>query len=327
MDIYVPDYYNEFKCIADKCTHSCCIGWEIDIDSETLDYYKTIKGPLGLRLKDAIDMDGEPHFRLSDSDRCPFLNKNGLCDIICELGEEALCDICADHPRFRNYLTYGVEMGLGLCCEAAAELILTRTKPFEIISSTGADFPLTETEKYLWNVRGKLINIMQNRSMTIDQRHSAILKELGIKIRDKSLEEWCEFYLKLERLDEEWADVLYEAKNVLCGNTYDCEDLSIPQEQLTIYFLYRHMMSAVWDEDISEKVAFAVHACRMIAKISSLTCVKSVVLSCIDQVNHKVSDSLCAMIHVARMYSAEIEYSDENLWMVMTELGVRGDNF
>ena len=32
MQIIVPDYYKEFSCIADHCRHSCCIGWEIDID-------------------------------------------------------------------------------------------------------------------------------------------------------------------------------------------------------------------------------------------------------------------------------------------------------
>ena len=31
MKLYAPKYYNEFKCIADKCTHSCCVGWEIDM--------------------------------------------------------------------------------------------------------------------------------------------------------------------------------------------------------------------------------------------------------------------------------------------------------
>ena len=28
----IPDYYKEFQCIADQCEHSCCIGWEIDVD-------------------------------------------------------------------------------------------------------------------------------------------------------------------------------------------------------------------------------------------------------------------------------------------------------
>jgi hypothetical protein len=44
MKQFTPDYFNTFKCIADKCTHSCCIGWEIDVDEVTLDFYKSIKG-------------------------------------------------------------------------------------------------------------------------------------------------------------------------------------------------------------------------------------------------------------------------------------------
>ena len=36
MDIFAPSYYKKFKCIADKCHHNCCIGWEIDIDDEAL---------------------------------------------------------------------------------------------------------------------------------------------------------------------------------------------------------------------------------------------------------------------------------------------------
>ena len=42
MKQFIPDYLNSFKCIADKCRHSCCIGWEIDIDKNTLDFYKSI---------------------------------------------------------------------------------------------------------------------------------------------------------------------------------------------------------------------------------------------------------------------------------------------
>ena len=29
-----PDFYGKFKCTAEKCRHSCCIGWEIDIDDD-----------------------------------------------------------------------------------------------------------------------------------------------------------------------------------------------------------------------------------------------------------------------------------------------------
>ena len=31
-----PSYYRQFRCIGSDCTDNCCIGWEIDIDPETL---------------------------------------------------------------------------------------------------------------------------------------------------------------------------------------------------------------------------------------------------------------------------------------------------
>ena len=42
MKLYAPEYYKKFRCIADRCEHSCCNGWEIDIDSATLARYKTL---------------------------------------------------------------------------------------------------------------------------------------------------------------------------------------------------------------------------------------------------------------------------------------------
>ena len=65
MKLYAPDYYTKFACIADKCQHSCCIGWEIDIDDDTIEYYKTVEGSLGERLKNNIASDNETaHFIL-----------------------------------------------------------------------------------------------------------------------------------------------------------------------------------------------------------------------------------------------------------------------
>ncbi|MBE6783732.1 MAG: hypothetical protein E7536_06940 [Ruminococcaceae bacterium] len=28
MKVFVPQYFDEFTCIADKCPDTCCIGWE-----------------------------------------------------------------------------------------------------------------------------------------------------------------------------------------------------------------------------------------------------------------------------------------------------------
>ena len=52
MILRVPSYYKTFQCIADKCEHSCCIGWEIDIDEDSYDYYMGIEGAFGELLKE-----------------------------------------------------------------------------------------------------------------------------------------------------------------------------------------------------------------------------------------------------------------------------------
>ena len=85
MEIYAPDYYGDFVCIADKCRHSCCIGWEIDIDDNTLDYYSSVEGAFGTRLRENISQGDNPHFILGSDERCPFLNQSNLCDIYTEL--------------------------------------------------------------------------------------------------------------------------------------------------------------------------------------------------------------------------------------------------
>ena len=134
MKIVYPDYYPAFSCIADRCNHSCCIGWEIDIDQDALTRFQSAEGPMGQRLKENISLEGEPHFILGEDERCPFLNEKGLCDLILYGGEEILCQICTDHPRFRNFLPGRTEIGVGLCCEAAGQLILSRKQPVKLCS-------------------------------------------------------------------------------------------------------------------------------------------------------------------------------------------------
>lgn len=45
MILRVPEYYDEFSCIASRCKDSCCAGWEIDIDEESYEYYRNVERP------------------------------------------------------------------------------------------------------------------------------------------------------------------------------------------------------------------------------------------------------------------------------------------
>ena len=133
MKVYAPDYYAGFRCIAGACRHSCCVGWEIDVDPETMERYRAMGGALGEKLKRCIEPGPVPHFRLSEGERCPFLTDQNLCEIILRAGDGALCQICADHPRFRNYWSDRIEIGLGLACDEAARLILTSPRPLRLV--------------------------------------------------------------------------------------------------------------------------------------------------------------------------------------------------
>ena len=57
MIVRVPDYFSEFSCIAGDCKDSCCLGWEIDIDEDSYEYYQTLPGEVGERLRKGIDFD------------------------------------------------------------------------------------------------------------------------------------------------------------------------------------------------------------------------------------------------------------------------------
>ena len=121
-----PDFYDRFRCRAAACRHSCCKGWEIDIDENTLDLYRSLKGTWREKMDAAIVCDEYgAHFRLTEEERCPFLQQDGLCELIRALGEDALCDICALHPRVYELAGTYELAGLGLSCEAVCDLLLS----------------------------------------------------------------------------------------------------------------------------------------------------------------------------------------------------------
>ncbi len=312
MTEYAPEYYNNFRCIADKCKNNCCIGWEIDIDEDTYTKYKNTKGEFGKRLTQNIkNENATPCFVLDENDRCPFLNDNNLCDIIIHSGENALCEICAQHPRFHNYYECRTESGIGLCCEEAARIILTNNKSFELIVKYDDGLNITE-EDFWFDYREKLFETMRNRHKSVKDRMEQLLCFCEIKPVNFDCNNWIEFYLTLERLDKTWTDILLYTKNCLDKTDiwHFIDEYSIAAEQLIIYFLYRYTTKAVYENMTVEWIAFAILSCYMIFIIAAANGAKNI-------------DDIC---NIARMYSAEIEYSDENIDMIFNKLSNQKKN-
>ena len=302
-----PEYYKDFSCIASACRHSCCIGWEIDIDRETAAKYKAVSGQLGERMSRCIDWNcAEPHFILTEGERCPFLNERNLCDIILSLGEDAICDICTDHPRFRNYLSERTEIGLGLCCEEAARLIIGWEKPFELIEEGEGEYTIEEDA--LMDLREDIFRIMNDAERPICRRMEAAVEVCGGEKSGQSIREWARYLMSLERLDEGWTACLQR----IVGGDYDETDIGPLMHSrsrwfanLFNYFIYRHLFAAIDDYDTASPAEFALLSCRIIAALL---------------LSHGGPGDIETVAEYARMYSSEIEYSDENLGLIYDAL-------
>jgi len=187
MEYRIPHYFNDFRCVAAECEDTCCAGWAIMIDEDTLEKYKNFKGPFGNRLKNSIDWK-EGSF-LQYNKRCAFLNDDNLCDLHMEAGEHMLCDTCRDYPRHKEEYEGLREGSLSLSCIEAAKIILGCTEPVQFIifedeeeDEEFEDFDYLLFTK-LMDAREKMIQMLQNRDVDIMIRIAMVL-ELAQKMQD-----------------------------------------------------------------------------------------------------------------------------------------------
>lgn len=286
--IITPDYYKKFNCISSNCKHNCCIGWEIEIDNDTFEKYQLLKGDFSNKIRQNIKHNNTPYFKLDANERCPFLNKDNLCDIIIYYGEDMLCQICSDHPRFRNFFEGRTEIGLGLCCEQAAKIILTNQNKVSLISDTG-NLP----DDSFFAFRNSIFDVLQNRNFTITQRVQMLIDRFDIP-SPINTHSWSDFYKNLEMLDPDWENHLKNISYSQAGET----TLEVAYEQLLVYLTYRHLADALYDNMFIERISFIILSYQIIRSMN-------------------ISDSIEELLEISRMYSSEIEYSDENIYKIL----------
>lgn len=327
-EVIYPDYYRKFKCIADRCTDSCCIGWEIDIDSESVERYKHCGGNLGRRISENITVseDGTHSFILGENERCPFLNSRNLCDIYAELGEDALCKICADHPRFRSFFSDRTEIGLGLCCEAAAEIILSRRgifffenpeKPsldsFEnaLLDIRREAFQIVSEEGDVFENLDKLLKFSEAAQLALDNGEAVSAEsiydgEIPFLKGGRLSENAVEILEKMESISPEWDNMLAK----IVSENYEMafpesvrSDINEELKQAALYFIFRHFPEALDDGDVLSKAYFAAFGCAAIYVMEGVYFRKNGEISFTDRIN------------AAKLFSKQAEYSEENMEM------------
>lgn len=180
MEYTIPHYFEQFRCVAAECGDTCCAGWQIVIDDETLEKYKNVGGAFGNRLRNSIDWD-KGCFCQYDK-RCAFLNDDNLCDLHMEAGEHMLCNTCRDYPRHMEEFEGLREGSLSLSCIEAAKIILGCKEPVRFLKFQD-DVEDEEYEEFdyllftkLMDAREKMIQMLQNREVCIELRMAAVLQ-------------------------------------------------------------------------------------------------------------------------------------------------------
>ena len=100
-----PDFYNEFHCIADSCTITCCQEWKIAVDPDTNQKWKKVSAPADVpEQKKNLSAytekkDGLRVIQLDSDHRCPFLSENRLCRLVTAYDDKILSETCTTFPR------------------------------------------------------------------------------------------------------------------------------------------------------------------------------------------------------------------------------------
>lgn len=241
MTTYWPDYCQSFRCKGSSCLHTCCAGWVIGIDADSLVRFKKDPGVAG-KIKDGC-------FVLKEDGRCPFLRDDNLCEMIISRGEDYLCDICREHPRFYNEFEDHVEAGIGLVCEEACRLVLEADEEFTLVSDDGSKMELPDHVKPVFD-----------RSRPLTERFSEISggKRAASKLR-------AEIFDGMEVLDTKWSKLLGKIISDPVDEASEDEIISLNEKEFTnfaAYLLYRYKGAG----------RFAAEACYLLADLLVIGC-------------------------------------------------------
>jgi hypothetical protein len=121
-----------------------------------------------------------------------------------------------------------------------------------------------------------------------------------------SKDEWIDIYLSLENLDPLWRVYLNRAKGLEEEpKASDEEDIIL--SRLAAYFIYRYLPIAEDYEHMRAILAFCIHASEFIYTL------------------YRSQDGDITLLDAALIYSAEVEYSEENIAALIAEFDTAFD--
>ena len=319
IDIY-PDFYREFRCIANRCEDSCCKDWDIDIDSETEAFYRTVKGPLGDKIRALLETDeyGERVFRTGYG-RCPFWNEDMLCDIYIGIGEEHLSHTCANFPRVHiDYFDF-CEHLLSFACPEAARFMLSAGE--DAYADFGGEAELstcTDSEdsedymSFLLRARDMTVNYLlpEDRPFAFrladcldfnDKVQSVLDGEepVPLELDFPPCPDYgfiFEMHRDFEIMSETWRDALSDTA-AKAGKLPISEDFDRDFKKFALYYIYRYYLEAVNSGDVLYALKRIVCAYLVTGKMDAFLASEGYPLS---------------RMRILQRYSKEVEHSYDN---------------
>lgn len=266
MKIVKPTFYKTFKCIAGDCPDSCCQGWEVDADSDSLEYYKTLDNSLEIkkRIDSVLSKDEFDNtiFTLAPKKRCPFLNDENLCDMHIAIGGEHTPYTCRTFPRFIYDFGATREIGISFSCPVASDMMYN-TESFDFETELNSDLPTLndiDAEKYflLYKGRAEAYKIAKDKKKSIRERLNDLL-DLGVLLQEKLFPydeggddiAFFDVFKNPELINPEWKE---KVENFSLKQVSDTQS----NENILMYFLYKYLMQAVYDDDVLSKIKMAV---------------------------------------------------------------------
>ncbi|WP_338627281.1 flagellin lysine-N-methylase [Clostridium baratii] len=171
INIFKVSNYDKFKCIADKCKFTCCVGWDINIDTNTYNKWTKVNDDSEYLLsnvkvkqcenKDMYFINKENH------EACPFLDKQGLCYVVKNHGEEYLSSTCHMFPRIENVFDYSKELSLSCSCPEVVEIISNMDGKINIYSEDSTNF---KNDLLELKIREGLIDIIQQENLGLQYK-------------------------------------------------------------------------------------------------------------------------------------------------------------
>ena len=212
------------------------------------------------------------------------------------MGEDCLCQVCRDHPRFRSFFSNRMEVGIGFTCEEATRIILSSTDKISLIKTSkgNEEKPLDFTEQKVFEFRTAFISLIQDRTVPFIKR-----VENAIKLSNGSgvlsdFNKVKKLFLSFERVEN-----FYKKVKKLTSFTEEIsEELSIYFEHFLVNFAYRHFATAC---DTLEVRGIAISG------IISLMLLNSILVS-------EKDFSFLSVAELFRQFSTEVEYSNKNLY-------------